>query len=94
MMMKKENLFGDHSEEIKKTCKKLNEFGLPSLMERWHTDPSKYNDNMCGVFNHVDQRGMYFAYLPLPATLISLSHQVPPPIHRKSHHSKGTIMGS
>ncbi|XP_063398631.1 kinesin-like protein KIF18A [Mytilus trossulus] len=41
MMTKKENLFGDNSEEIKKTCKKLNEFGLPSLMERWHTDPRK-----------------------------------------------------
>ncbi|XP_052065339.1 uncharacterized protein LOC127705125 [Mytilus californianus] len=41
MMMKKENLFEDNSEEIKKTCKKLNELGLPSLMERWHTDPRK-----------------------------------------------------
>ncbi|CAC5411513.1 unnamed protein product [Mytilus coruscus] len=41
MMMKKENLFGDNSEEVKKTCKKLNELGLPSLMERWHTDPRK-----------------------------------------------------
>ena len=40
--MKRENLFGDDSGEVEETSKKLNELGLPSLMERWHTDPSKY----------------------------------------------------
>jgi hypothetical protein len=40
--VKRENLFGDDSGEVQETSKKLNELGLPSLMERWHTEPSKY----------------------------------------------------